>query len=613
MAFPSRHIALRTHEGVLVTDFDASHSKIEALCCNETQMRSFVYSPDGAMIALVLPSCIRILSVPKSQVLVELPVSNVIEVEFSPRGTYIATWERMIRSEDHENLHKNLKIWESVRGNQAAAFTQKSQTGWNIQWTETETYFARLVTNEIHVYNPTNPATITEKIRLEGVNAFSISPGKRSVVATFVPEKKGASATVQLFELGLGLGSNQQALASKSFFRADSCTFYWNKLGTNVIAFTHTDVDATGKSYYGETHLYYLSIAGNYNTRVDLVVYGTMPARATLFDHRANPVYQFGSGPRNFVKYSPGGRIICLAGFGNLSGEMDFWDRKTCVKISSVQASNSSTCEWAPDGRHVMTSTLYKRLKVDNGIKVWHYTGVLVHKFEVKELHQAAWRPFLAGLWDEGGALDPPPQGIPEEVKPQVAKVGAYRPPGARAAGGTASTFTQLLNHERESPSSLSDSNMYRQSSFSSGSAVVGAAPSDDKLAKAAMKNKKKRDNKKHREDGFDGQSLTSFPLPSHTNGGSGALYNGVSSGVASPSGKVASSLSPNAPSFTPAVQKSENEKKIKTINRKLQGIAEIREMIAKGENVEKNQLSKLEVEGVLRAQLGALMVEQRN
>jgi translation initiation factor 2A len=107
------------------------------------------------------------------------------------------------------------------------------------------------------------------------------------------------------------------------------------------LVFAHTDVDATGKSYYGETFLYYLSITGNFDCRVELnkpgpihdvswspnakefiVVYGSMPAKATLFDHRAEPMYELGTGARNTVKYSPTGRFFFLGGFGNLSGEM---------------------------------------------------------------------------------------------------------------------------------------------------------------------------------------------------------------------------------------------------------------------------------------------------
>ncbi|TPX31011.1 hypothetical protein SmJEL517_g05533 [Synchytrium microbalum] len=581
---------------------------LSCLVRNE-QLRTFQYSPEGSMIAYLLPTCIRIQSVSTLQVIVELPINNALEIEFSPKGTYISTWERMVRTEDGETQHKNLIIWESATGKQIASFPQKAQTGWNIQWTETESFFVRLVSNEVHVYSPTNAMTLAEKIRLENLSAFSISPGKRAILATFVPEKKGAPATVQLWEVGLGLGSNQKPLSTKSFFRADTCTFYWNRLGTNVIVFTHTDVDATGQSYYGETQLYYLSVAGTYEARVDLgkpgpihdvawspnskefvVVYGTMPARATLFDHKATPVYQFGSGPRNFVKYSPGGRIICIAGFGNLSGEMEFWDRKTCMKVSTVQASNSSACEWAPDGRHVMTSTLYKRLKVDNGVKIWHYTGVLVHKHEVKELHHSAWRPLPMGIWDEGGALDAAPVGIPVEASTPVKKVGAYRPPGARAAGETTSTFNALLNHERESPSSSVDSNLHRNPIT-----AVGAPPPpiDDKLlSKAALKNKKKRENKK----AHSSEDPTSPASPNLTNGNA-----------------ASSTLSPSAPPFTPASDKDpELEKKIKNVNKKLAGIAEIRDKIKYGEKVEKNQMSKLEDEDALRAQLQTLISQRQ-
>jgi len=35
-----------------------------------------------------------------------------------------------------------------------------------------------------------------------------------------------------------------------------------------------------------------------------------MPAKATLFDHRANPVHEFGSSFRNTVKFNPQERHI---------------------------------------------------------------------------------------------------------------------------------------------------------------------------------------------------------------------------------------------------------------------------------------------------------------
>ena len=53
------------------------------------------------------------------------------------------------------------------------------------------------------------------------------------------------------------------AIASKSFFQADRVEMKWNKKGTAVLLITMTDVDKTGKSYYGKTILHYLDTKGH--------------------------------------------------------------------------------------------------------------------------------------------------------------------------------------------------------------------------------------------------------------------------------------------------------------------------------------------------------------
>ena len=69
-------------------------------------------------------------------------------------------------------------------------------------------------------------------------------------------------------------------------------------------------------------------------------------------------------------------------------------------------------CEWGPDGRHILTGILYRRLKVDNGIKIWHHSGVLAHQIESKEMYQVSWRPDRSDLWPERSASSPVPVGI---------------------------------------------------------------------------------------------------------------------------------------------------------------------------------------------------------
>lgn len=63
-----------------------------------------------------------------------------------------------------------------------------------LQYTADESKAVRCVTNEVHVYNPSNwEAGIADKVRLEGVTSVSVSPGQNPNVALFVAEKKARS------------------------------------------------------------------------------------------------------------------------------------------------------------------------------------------------------------------------------------------------------------------------------------------------------------------------------------------------------------------------------------------------------------------------------------
>lgn len=68
-------------------------------------------------------------------------------------------------------------------------FVQK-QTGWNLQYTYDERFCARLVTNEVQVYESHDLTKVWNKLRVEGVTDFAVSPGENHSIAVFVPEKK---------------------------------------------------------------------------------------------------------------------------------------------------------------------------------------------------------------------------------------------------------------------------------------------------------------------------------------------------------------------------------------------------------------------------------------
>jgi uncharacterized protein with WD repeat len=132
-------------------------------------------------------------------VITTLPTANVFELGFSPLGTYIITWQRPAKDEEG-NAVKNLKVWRTVSEENeddqnrsvVGEYVQKNQTGWNLQYTSDEKFCARTVTNEVQFYQSHDLRTVWNKLRVEGVTDFAVSPGKNHSVAVFVPERKAS-------------------------------------------------------------------------------------------------------------------------------------------------------------------------------------------------------------------------------------------------------------------------------------------------------------------------------------------------------------------------------------------------------------------------------------
>jgi len=145
-----------------------------------------------------------------------------------------------------------------------------------------------------------------------------VAPGSAPYkVALFVPEKKGKPAGVKIYQFPNGLDA---PTATKNFYKAQDVSLKWSPTGSGLIIETRTDVDTSGKSYYGETGLFFLQSDGEYDCIVPLtkegtvhdvawdptgrgfvVIAGAMPAHATLYDNKALPVFEFGAAPRNHV------------------------------------------------------------------------------------------------------------------------------------------------------------------------------------------------------------------------------------------------------------------------------------------------------------------------
>ena len=177
--------------------------------------RTYKYSSDGRLFAYAVPTCVRIYQAESAQLLQELSVPNVVDINFSPRGTYMSTWERPVKLEDGAQ-HKNLRVFSVSTGEELIAFTQKSQEGWDLQYTISESHAIRLVSQDIQVFRPAEwSAGVVDRLKVEGAASVTLSLGLNPSVAVFVPEKKVRVLHLDTNQSQIHIGNRVCQLVSK--------------------------------------------------------------------------------------------------------------------------------------------------------------------------------------------------------------------------------------------------------------------------------------------------------------------------------------------------------------------------------------------------------------
>lgn len=399
------------------------------------------------------------------QPLIGGPIRNFY---FSPLGTYIVTFERHAKDKS-----SNVGVWEAKTGTLLSSFVLKQLTvmSWPpVKWTSLETHCCRMVQDGVQVM-PGNmqragadeEAGAGGKLQAAGIMAFEVAPKGAGTgpphVAICIAESRGAPAKCQIFRLD----SLEKPTATKTFFKAQTVRMQWNNTGTAVLVQTTMEVDDTGKSYYGGSHLYFLRPDGEESALVAAaddgpihdvqwspiqdefcLLHGNMPTRMTVHDGRkGQQKVDFGTGHRNTIRWNNFGRFLMLGGHGNLIGDTDFWDKPGKKLLGSVRMDTCVMCSWAPDGRHFLGATTSPRMRVDNKIEMYDYCGRMLQTLRFEELLLACWRPMRRGAFEDR----PPTPGRERPVEPKAGGASApvkqaYR---ARGSGGLAETLRREL------------------------------------------------------------------------------------------------------------------------------------------------------------------------
>ncbi|XP_005096415.1 eukaryotic translation initiation factor 2A [Aplysia californica] len=558
-------IYLRGAQGLWTIDGAKFSADATAQIDPSNSCKCMVFSDDGSLFAWCNADSAFILDTRTMEVVHDLGLPKVVAMKFSPKGTVLATWNNYAVTRDNAQGSPNLRLYDVKSGTLKKALMQKKQINWDPEWSTDEKICVRNVNNELQFYENNDFDTIANKLHLQKVSSFGLAQSSSPcAVAAYVPGTKGQPSFVRLYRYPNFAGM-QSTLANKSFFKADRVHFYWNKPGQSLIVLTSTE--SSESSYYGDQGLHFLSTKGESclvpmqkegpvyhvewapNSQEFVVVHGYMPAKTTIYSLKCEPVFDFGTGPRNVCAFNPQGNILCLAGFGNLAGNLEFWDVKQRRQISKTQAADTTHFEWSPDGQHMLTSTTAPRLRVGNGYRIWHYTGTLMLQTfttDHAELWQAKWRPSAPPPADFSISSRPVATEVVEQPK---AKAAAYRPPHARNQG--AATVATKPLQEYEPPSNAK-------------------AQGGDK---AMSKNRKKKEAKKAKA------------AQEASNPKSG----GESESGSAPAGGAAS-----APVNVVSTGDLDKDKKIRNLKKKVQQIENLKEQQASGKQLEKNQLEKI-------------------
>ena len=602
MATPSLFVRAKAQAKLVLGPSSATAgAAVPAVQCAPLDTRAEFNSGGGRVLAVVEESGVRVLDAETGAVVMSQPRPQVQAISLSPLGTFLLTWERLAEGAEEGNL----KVWRVGTGTLETHYLQKvlgDKSAWPLlKWSSDEAIAYRLVNNELHFFDGQAPTqAAVHKLRVEGIKGCELAPGGAPHhVATFVPEKKGAPAVVRLWkhpDFGEG-----RFLISKSFFKADEVVLMWSPAGNACLVHTQTEVDKTGKSYYGETGLFFMPLEGKgsivtlnkegpicdvkWSPKGDefVVVFGFSPSRTALFNAKCEMIHDFGEAPRNTVSWSPHARFLAIAGFGNLSGELSFWDRKTLKCLGTVEAHMTVNYEWSPDSKYFLTAILFPRLRVDNGYRVWSCNGNLLLEEKMEELTMATWRPLEPAQFPTPDDSAIPPKATQGAAAPKVTATAQKYVPrhlrdaagggGAAAKGGTRGSSLADLAAAQETHGSAA---MLRPGSAPLGAEVDGGGAN-------AAKNKAKRDAKKKKADE-------------------------EKAAASAPPAKAAAAAPPAAPAAGGGADDAVAiEKKVRNVEKKLRQINELKELVAGGKTVEANQLEKIKNMHLVEAELDGL------
>jgi len=430
---------------------------------------------------------------------------GVRNLQFSPKNSFLVTYEKW-----DPQYTQNVHIWDlrpEKAGTKLHSCTLKHYTSGAlpvelIKWTSDEKTCIELVPGEGLLlregdFSQTDDDEV-KMLKSKDISNFKLSDAEQkgaSYVACYMPESGLTVAHVSVFHLN---DPSKPTITVHLPAKIKDASMLWNLDATALLVHASSDVDETGNSYFGSSYLYWIRSDGKTKIQISgakegcvqdiawsptknefMLIVGMLPASVLLYDGKTGKLIStLGKSRRNTIKYNQFGRFVAVGGFGTLPGDMDFFDRTTEETISSLRASLTVGCAWAPDGRTFLACTVAPRMNEGNQITIYTYSGQTVLHMDYKPenvaarhedtgagartktqalLFAASWRPMMA--FQDRPATPRPgakrKKGLPEDAAAPAtsASAPAYRPRG----DGGSSLVAAMMRGEVEAPQEMAD------------------------------------------------------------------------------------------------------------------------------------------------------------
>lgn len=168
--------------------------------------------------------------------------------------------------------------------------------------------------------------------------------------------------------------------------------------------------NTSSESYYGVSTLYYTDLITLKFTKFTLpegpihdfdwypngkhflVCAGHLPSKTYVYKSDSMFIKELCIGKHNTIRISPDSRIIALAGFGSLGGDIEFYNLENYQLIGKMNFFCCVSFNWSSNSQYILGAVLSTRVKVDNEYRILKYNGeeVLCDK-NVGEIYDCFW------------------------------------------------------------------------------------------------------------------------------------------------------------------------------------------------------------------------------